>query len=299
MPERGSLSGCARRLLNNGLRPLAEMGRTSCPGRPERLGPPTSRSGLYSLDPEASPGKSLRSNARPGTSHRVAPRRLFNLMNLFRLIKTWLTVVTIGLSCAGFTHGAEADAELRALLAKIPTTAEGDLGISPAETSLAKQIQAHGAAAIPYLLPLLQHDEARVRQFAGYVLRDTAGLTKAHLDALIAARRRGDGWIPPAIGRIGTPRALAFLVEELRKEPEAESQLGFAFTQAGKRGAVALAEVFNDRTPSSSAICQRFARTAEPRVPKWSNSSAMKTGICESVRRVVWATSATRKGRRR
>ena len=146
-------------------------------------------------------------------------------------------------------QGGEDDAELRALLAKIPATAEGDLGISPAETTLAKQIQAHGAAAIPYLLPLLEHDEARVRQFAGYVLRDTAGLTETHLDALIAARRRGDGWIPPAIGRISTPRAIAFLVEELRKEPEAESQLGFAFAQAGKRGAVALAEVFKDRTP--------------------------------------------------
>jgi len=59
------------------------------------------------------------------------------------------------------------DAELRALLAKISTTAEGNLGISPAETALAKQIQSHGAAAIPYLLPLLEHDEARVRRFAG------------------------------------------------------------------------------------------------------------------------------------
>ena len=170
-------------------------------------------------------------------------------MNLFPLIKTWLAVAAIGLICAGFMRGAEADAELRALLAKIPTTAEGDLGISPAKATLAKQIQAHGAATIPYLLPLLEHDEVRVRQFAGYVLRDTAGLTEAHLDALIAARLRGDEWIPPTIGRIGTPRALAFLVEELRKEPEAESQLGFAFEQAGKRGAVALAEVFKDRTP--------------------------------------------------
>ena len=88
---------------------------------------------------------------------------------------------------------------------------------------------------MPALLPLLKDEDAGVRDLASYTLRD-APVTEEHLDALIASRLKGDGWIAPAIATIGSPRAIEFLASELRKEPENGNSADLGVREAGREG---------------------------------------------------------------
>lgn len=143
-------------------------------------------------------------------------------------------IVALALASAPVPGGSTS---LQQLVERIPEVVDDSGGIGTDAQELASRIQAHGAAAIPYLLPLFREESEPIRDFAGYVLRDLEGLTEEHLDALIQARLHGDGWIPPAIARIGTPRAIAFLVEDLKEEPQTQSQLTHALVIAGRKGA--------------------------------------------------------------
>jgi HEAT repeat protein len=145
--------------------------------------------------------------------------------------------------------------DLGSLLAQIPAVAkEGvDNGVGPNAGKLAKAIQTHGADAVPAMIELLSAKNDDVRLFAGYVLRDLNGPTEANLDALIAARRRGDGWIAPAIGRIGSPRAVAFLIEDLKSKPE-QGQTSWALKLAGEKAAPSLAQLYRDNKRMSDDL---------------------------------------------
>jgi HEAT repeat protein len=96
---------------------------------------------------------------------------------------------------------------------------------------------------VPALLPSLKDENRDVRDLASYTLRD-APVREEHLDALMESRSRGDGWIAPAIARIGSPRAIEFLVSELRKDPEIGTQLTWAFRQLGAKGVPYLVELY-------------------------------------------------------
>jgi len=133
---------------------------------------------------------------------------------------------------------------LEACLAQYPQVARGGSGIGKAELDLARAVQGYGAPAVPYLIKLLESDSGPVRTLAGFTLRDIDGLGPEHLDALIRARRNGDGWIPPAIARIGTPQAVEFLVNDLRNEPEPYTQLTGALGMLGAKAAPGLVEYF-------------------------------------------------------
>jgi HEAT repeat protein len=98
------------------------------------------------------------------------------------------------------------------------------------------------------LLPLLADENPAIRQLASYTLRDINGLTEEHLDPLIAACRRGEGWIAPAIARIGTPRAVNFLVEELVRERKTQNQLTWAIEIVGAKAVPALVQVYQRET---------------------------------------------------
>ncbi len=158
--------------------------------------------------------------------------------------------------------GAEVEGResLQQLVEHIPRVADTNRAINKEEEQLAARIQAHGAAAIPLVIPLLDSDSEATRAFAGYVLRDLDGLAEAHLDSLIQARRSGDGWIPPAIARIGSPRAIAFLVEDLRENPEVHTQVTGALVSSGRTAAVLLARQFQMHPPVgrkfADAVCQ-------------------------------------------
>jgi HEAT repeat protein len=137
------------------------------------------------------------------------------------------------------------------LIGRILAVADEGDGITPEEQELATQIEAYGAEAIPRMLPFLESPREAVRDFAGYTVRDLDGLTEEHLDALIRARRGGNGWIPGAIGRVGTPRAIAFLVDDLKADPESGNQVTGALESAGEKAALALAASFRDPAPLS------------------------------------------------
>jgi HEAT repeat protein len=113
--------------------------------------------------------------------------------------------------------------------------AETGPGISPTEQAASKAVLAFGEAAVPALLPLLKDENRDVRDLASYTLRD-APVREEYLDALMESRLQGDGWIAPAIARIGSPRAIEFLLSELRKEPEIGTQLTWAFEVLGAKG---------------------------------------------------------------
>src|SRR5262249_15970745 len=114
----------------------------------------------------------------------------------------------------------------------------------PREDELAKAVQKYGAQAIPALIKLLDSPVGNARELAGYTLRDIEGLQPEHLPALMKARRSGDGWIPPAIPRVGTPEDIEFLVEDLRNDPEMHPQVTGSLEMLGARAALPLAELF-------------------------------------------------------
>jgi HEAT repeat protein len=72
-----------------------------------------------------------------------------------------------------------------------------------------------GPEAIPFLLPLLSDDDEQVRILAGWVVSEIKGLSDEHLDILIQAYRRGVLLVGSGIVRIGSPRAVDFVVETL------------------------------------------------------------------------------------
>ena len=129
------------------------------------------------------------------------------------------------------------------LIQRLKKTAAPGNGISPAEQDIAKQLQIIGAPAIPYLLPLLQYPDEEVRSLASYTLRDIDGLTEEHLDVLIESSRRGDGWIPLAIARIGTEKAVTFLVAQLVYQRR-ETQTTWAVVHLGKKAVPQLVDVY-------------------------------------------------------
>ena len=137
-------------------------------------------------------------------------------------------------SCKGL------DVCIRALIA----AAEPGPGISSKGQAASKSVLAFGDAAVPALLPLLKDERPEVRDLASYTLRD-APVTEEHLDALIASRLTGDGWIAPAIARIGSPRAIEFLISELPKEPENGTQLTWAFEVLGVKGVPYLVKLYD------------------------------------------------------
>lgn len=175
-------------------------------------------------------------------------------LRIFLLTTSVQLVVGLGIGRA-----VDCKPSLDDLIAKIPQVATGGGGISPAEVELAKHLQNFGPTSVARLVGLLDSDDKRVRDFAGYVVRDLDGLTESDLDALFRARLRGDGWIPPAIARVGTPRAIAFLVDDIRRKPERGTQVTWALAGLGEKVAPALAAVFRERTPVGQELSDALA----------------------------------------
>lgn len=133
---------------------------------------------------------------------------------------------------------------LDACISALIAAAEPGLGISSKGQAVSKAVLGFGDAAVPALLPLLKDERRDVRDLASYTLRD-APVREEHLEPLIASRLKGDGWIAPAIARIGSPRAIEFLVSELRKEPENGTQLTWAFEVLGAKGVPYLVKLYD------------------------------------------------------
>ena len=154
-------------------------------------------------------------------------------MRRVALLAALLTCSAIAWSCAS----------LQACLALYPMAKPSHPGIGPEETKLAEAVQGYGAEAVPYLVQLLDNGNENARQLAGYTLCDIDGLKPEHLPALIRARRRGDGWIPRAIAHVGTPEAVECLVDDLKQNPQNQTQVTAALSSLGAKAAPALAEL--------------------------------------------------------
>jgi len=137
---------------------------------------------------------------------------------------------------------------VESLVQRLKAIASPEIGVTKEEQEVARELQQIGAEAIPLLLPLLSDQNAAIRDLASYTLRDIDGLTEEHLDVLIAACRRGDSWIAPAIARIGTPRAVNFLVEELVRQRQTQSQLTWAIEMLGDKAIPVLVQVYQNQT---------------------------------------------------
>jgi HEAT repeat protein len=146
--------------------------------------------------------------------------------------------------------------DLHALLAQIRAVARGTKGVTGEEQALAAQIWAFKAEAVPFVLPLLMSPKAGVSKLAGYILRELDGVTEADLDALIAACRGGNEWVAPAIGRIGTPTAVQFLVDALLSKPERHTQTTFALGRVGEPAALAFAAVLAGPVAQPRAVAR-------------------------------------------
>ena len=143
------------------------------------------------------------------------------------------------------------DNEIKALIAKIPTIAMDEGVGGQGSRNIVEELNAFHGLAIPYLLPLLKSKDLRVRDFVGYVLRDQVGLTEKHLDVLMDACHRGNGWLPLAIERIGTPRAIKFLVEELKYNSFSGEGLIDALVNVGSKVMPEIVVLFKNPKPLS------------------------------------------------
>ena len=154
-------------------------------------------------------------------------------------------ILLILLLCGATQHVVYAS-EVEKLVETLKKVAKPDAGIPSEGQEVAQKLQAIGPEAIPYLLPLLRSENHDVSTLASYVLRDMEGLTESDLDALIEFQRKDNGWIPPAIARIGSPRAISFLVEELVRDRETQTQLTYAIEILGEKAVPRLVEVFQN-----------------------------------------------------
>jgi len=154
--------------------------------------------------------------------------------------------------------------ELDDIAHQIEAAAKEGAGISQTEQKISKEIVGLGAPAIPYLLPLLKHKNKDVRALAAYTIIDIPGLKEEHLDALIESKLKGNGWIPAAIARIGTPKAIQFLVEELKKEQSWGNQVDHGLIMIGSKGVPYLVDLYrtgkNDGDLLSHSLLSRVSR---------------------------------------
>lgn len=156
------------------------------------------------------------------------------IMRILLILLLFFQLKSVALAC-------ESASECSDLYVEIATASRG---ISREEVLLAKKMLSFSEEAIPFLLELLLHERRDVRRLASYTLRDIEGLNENHLDALINSRLKGDGWIPPAIARIGGEKAITFLVEELKKEKQTHTQLTYAFELLGASAVPYLVELY-------------------------------------------------------
>lgn len=121
--------------------------------------------------------------------------------------------------------------------------------LNDTERQIADRLKSFGPSAVPALIELLNDRNPDASEIAGYALRDIESIDPQYLPDLNRAMRRGDGWIPPAIGRIPTDEAARLLVDQLFRVPETQNQLTYALRLAGPRAVPFLVKRAHCETP--------------------------------------------------
>lgn len=118
-------------------------------------------------------------------------------------------------------------------------------GINQRVQKTAKILQNYGRPAVTQLLGLLQSPEESVRARAGYVLAGMKDMLPDDLPSLKIAMILGNGWVPRAIGKIGTPAAYRALVDNLRLDPQIQTQTTMAMIAGGEKAIPFLLEAIS------------------------------------------------------
>ena len=94
-----------------------------------------------------------------------------------------------------------------------------------------------GAEAVPTLIEFLSDKEPQAWVLAGFILSEQPGIGEQHLSQLVegAAHQHAGGWLPIAIARIGTPRAVSFIFTLFIQERSLQNQLGVAIRLLGEK----------------------------------------------------------------
>ena len=95
-----------------------------------------------------------------------------------------------------------------------------------------------------------------MRQVVAYTLAFINGLNESHLDALLAVKGPEKAWLPTAIARIGTPRAIAVVTADLQSSKSADSQAAYGFEILGKKGVPILCQLLRSAPVESDDLRQ-------------------------------------------
>lgn len=143
------------------------------------------------------------------------------------------------------------DKQLATLTAEVIQAARPESGVGDTGQEVAKKLEElDHAKVVEAMLPLLKHKKKGVPYLASYVILDCKdGLRPEHLDLLREGYRNGGGWLPNAIGSLGTDAAAEFLSKEFRADPEIHGQVDWALISMGERAVPFLLKEFDDADP--------------------------------------------------
>ena len=192
-------------------------------------------------------------------------------------------IALVALCSVGPAHGKDRTAvctTVATCIERVHRVADPSDGITSPEDAVTDALHALGLQAIEPVIQLLQDPNENVRQLAGYILRDMPGLRPEHLDALERAVEAGDGWLPPAIASVGTPRAIRFLVDQVAKNPEMDTQLTVALERLGPRAFPELLELFR-----CEAECDERVLTTVGRI--FSEQGERAAGVVDPLARIA------------
>jgi HEAT repeat protein len=144
----------------------------------------------------------------------------------------------------GLTRGA---LRFEDIAPRIVEAASSEPDMTEDQWNLTQEISWLGPASVHRMAPLLKHEDPAVRDLTTRILCHMHGLREESLDALIESKRSGNEAITVAIAKAGTPKAIAFLVEELKKEKRKGTQTYWAFCILGEKGVPALVQLIENQ----------------------------------------------------
>jgi HEAT repeat protein len=151
-----------------------------------------------------------------------------------------------------------------------------DDGSMANEKTLARDLRRFGEPAKQELLRRAAGNHPGWRNLAGAILMEWHSWSPADVPALRAAlQKQHGGWVAHPLAEIGTPEAIAFLVEDLAQCEDIENQTGWALTQLGARPIPYLfALLANDRSARLAAsVLSEIGAAAVPFLPKWAETA--------------------------
>lgn len=168
-----------------------------------------------------------------------------------------IRLLVIVISFASFS--SEAEAPHPSIREQIEAVSDDDPQVSKFESETSRKISKMGAAAIPELLALLQHENVGIQDNASYTLSGMTGFTEKDLPLLFQEVESKDrSWALRKIAEIGTPEAIDYLLEERRENSEFQYPNIGAFSSLGAKALPYLIPLFRV-TPPNEILFRRIS----------------------------------------